>query len=95
MQGKEESLFQQLAESVSRRFSVQFQQPAPQWSDLSIDDPQLRFQLIIQECISRVPHSRLIIAFDEFGGAIESFHRWYTPIQFLFFLERPFRACPR
>ncbi|GAC1429111.1 MAG: hypothetical protein NVS4B1_21830 [Ktedonobacteraceae bacterium] len=82
IQGKEESLFQQLAESVSKRFSMQFQQPAPQWNDFSIENPQSRFQHIIQECVAKVPHSRLIIALDEFGGAIESFDRGALPFSF-------------
>ena len=84
IQGREESLFQQLAESISRRFSIQFQQTAPQWSDLSsIDSPQNRFQNILQACIARVPHSRLIIALDEFGGVIESFN--HSTLSFSFF----------
>jgi hypothetical protein len=33
----------------------------------------LRFKRVVQECLSAIPESRLILALDEFGGAIEAY----------------------
>jgi len=71
----ETTIFMQLAEKVSSTFHEQFQQSAPVWEDYNESEPQVRFKRMLQECIARVPGSRLVLALDEFGGAIESYER--------------------
>ncbi len=78
----EESIFSQLAERVSKQFCAQFQRAAPRWQEYEVNDPQVRFRHFVQECIAQVPHSRLILVLDEFGGAVESFENAVLPFRF-------------
>lgn len=78
----EESIFSQLADRISKQFCAQFQRAAPQWQEYESNDPQIRFRQFVQECVAQIPHSRLILVLDEFGGAVESFENAVLPFRF-------------
>ncbi len=73
VQDNEETILKQLAERVGEAFLEQLHQKAPAWNDFHDDDPQIRFRRLLQACFARVPHTRLVLALDEFGGAIEAY----------------------
>jgi (p)ppGpp synthase/HD superfamily hydrolase len=91
----EESIFSELAGRVGKRFMAQFQQSSPHWQDYEENDPQVRFRLFIQDCISRNPHARLILALDEFGGAIESFRNKMLSFRFFTFWRELLNEFPQ
>ncbi len=66
----EESIFSELAQRLAQKFQHQFQQAAPNWQHLNERDPQNRFRRFVQKCVAQVPHARLVLVLDEFGGAI-------------------------
>lgn len=78
----EESIFSQIAERISKQFCAQFQSATARWQEYEANDPQVRFRQFVQECMARVPHSRLILVLDEFGGAVESFENAVLPFRF-------------
>jgi (p)ppGpp synthase/HD superfamily hydrolase len=71
----EETVLRQIAEEIGRRFSEQLHRPAPSWSDFSASDLHLHFKRFVQYCLAQVPGSRLILALDEFGGALTSYQK--------------------
>ena len=78
----EQSIFAQLAERISKQFCAQFQMTAPRWQEYDANDPQVQFRHFVQKCMAQVPHSRLILVLDEFGGAVESFENAVLPFRF-------------
>src|SRR5207237_1390786 len=74
----------QIADKICEEFSQQLRCPAPDWHQYSDQDPQVRFKRIVQGCIAQMPGTRLILALDEFGGAIEAYentileHRFFS-----------------
>ena len=74
-QQTEETILMHLTEGVGREFSEQLRQSAPTWQQYNDYDPQLRFKRLLQECIARVPNTRLVLVLDEFGGALQSYER--------------------
>jgi guanosine-3',5'-bis(diphosphate) 3'-pyrophosphohydrolase len=69
----EEAILQQLADRIGWEFQKQLQRPAPVWSSYRDSDPQVCFRRFLQDCIGQNPDTRLILALDEFGGALESY----------------------
>ncbi|MEO6890189.1 MAG: ATP-binding protein [Ktedonobacteraceae bacterium] len=82
LEQNEEALFSQLADEIAREFNEQLQQPAPGWNDYSDNDPQVRFKHLIQDCLLRVPGTRLILALDEFGAALEAYKGQFLGYRF-------------
>ncbi len=78
----EESIFSQLAGRVGKQFCAQFQIAAPLWQEYETDDPQARFRQFVQDCVARVPHARLLLVLDEFGGAVELFENGVLSFRF-------------
>jgi len=72
-QHSEAAILGQLAAKICEEFSDQLQMPAPGWDQYSDGDPQLCFRRVVQDCIVQLPGSRLVLALDEFGGAIQSY----------------------
>ncbi len=91
----EESIFSELAERLCKKFAVQFQLAAPRWQDYEESDPQDRFRLLVQECVAQVPHARLILVLDEFGGAIESFENKTLSFRFFTFWRELLYEVPQ
>ena len=71
----EAAILMLLAEKIGEAFQQNFQQAAPGWYNYQDSDPQMRFRHFLKGCIEQLPDSRLILALDEFGGAIESAER--------------------
>jgi len=71
----EEAIFMQLAEKVCEEFNEQLQLPISSWQDYKDSDPQVRFRRVIQNCLDQIPGTRLVLALDEFGGALESYKK--------------------
>lgn len=80
----EETILRRLADAIREQFFRQLHQPMPLWENFYDADPQDRFRRFLERCLDKVPHSRLILILDEFGGAIESYekhilqHRFFT-----------------
>ncbi len=91
----EESIFSELAGRLCKKFAAQFQLAAPRWQDYEESDPQDRFRSLVQECVAQVPHSRLILVLDEFGGAIESFENKTLSFRFFTFWRELLNEVPQ
>lgn len=80
----EETILRRLAHVIREQFYRQLHQTTPEWNDFSDADVQDRFRKFLESCLDKVPHSRLILILDEFGGAIQSYekrilkHRFFT-----------------
>ena len=72
-QQPEEVILMQMADKISEEFYEQFQQSTPSWNDFHDNDLLVRFKRVIQSCLAQIEGSRLILALDEFGGAIEAY----------------------
>jgi len=68
----EAAILMHLAEKIGEVLQQNFQTTSPGWQDYQDSDPQVRFRRLLQGCIEQAPGSRLILALDEFGGAIEA-----------------------
>lgn len=71
----EETILEKIADAISEQFHKQLHQSGPLWDDFYDADPQDHFRKFLECCLDQVPHSRLILILDEFGGAIESYKR--------------------
>lgn len=91
----EESVFAELAGRLCKKFALQFNWAAPRWHDYEERDPQVRFRLLVQDCLAQVPHSRLLIVLDEFGGAIESFENRALSFRFFTFWRELLNEVPQ
>jgi hypothetical protein len=80
----EEVILKQLADEICRQFNTQMQLPAAEWQQFDNSDPEVCFKQVVQNCIAQVPGTRLVLALDEFGGALEAYevqileHRFFT-----------------
>ena len=81
----EEEILTQLAEKVSQEFSVQLERPGIRWENYSESDTQRRFCHFLQDCLAQVPGTRLILALDEFGGALDSYEKQFLHYRFFTF----------
>ncbi|HCF84113.1 MAG TPA: hypothetical protein DEV72_02800 [Ktedonobacter sp.] len=95
VQQNEETILMQLAEKVREQFSKQMHQSAPGWEEYSDADPQVRFRRFLQNCISQVPNSRLILALDEFGGVIESYEQQTLEYRFFTYWKDLINEIPQ
>ncbi len=75
VQHDEGTILMQLAERICEDFREQLHFSTPDWQCYSNSDPQIRFKQVVQDCITQVAGSRLILALDEFGGVIESYEK--------------------
>ena len=78
----EETILRYLSDAVSREFEKQLGLPAPDWQSYKDSDPQASFHRLLRECIAKVPNTRLILALDEFGGALESYEEHILDYRF-------------
>lgn len=87
-QQNEEAILNHIADAVCRTFHEQLHRPAPTWPAYDDSDPQTRFKHILQDCLAQVSGSRLILALDEFGGALEAYeHNFLEPRFFTYWRE--------
>jgi len=91
----EETILEQLADEVCRKFEEQIQLPPASWHDFTSNDPQLRFKQVVQRCITNQPGSRLVLALDEFGGAIDAYKRHILEARFFTFWKDLIQQIPQ
>ncbi len=91
----EETILEKIAESISEQFRKQLHQPAPSWEDFHDPDPQDHFRKFLEYCLDQMPHSRLILILDEFGGAIESYKRHMLHDRFFTFWKELMERVPQ
>ncbi len=85
IQQSEEIILKQLADRICEQFQEQLHSAAPYWIDFNDTDPQVRFKRVIQNCLAQIQGSRLILALDEFGGAIEAYENHFLAPRFFTF----------
>ena len=71
----EDLILAEMTEEICTQFIEQLGHPGSDWPHFNDSDPLIRFRRVLQDCIARVPDSRLILALDEFGGALEAYER--------------------
>jgi (p)ppGpp synthase/HD superfamily hydrolase/AAA+ ATPase superfamily predicted ATPase len=95
IQHNEETILMQLAERISEEFREQLDLLAPDWQRYSNGDPQVRIKQVVQDCITKIPGSRLILALDEFGGVIESYEKGILEPRFFTFWKDLMNEIPQ
>jgi (p)ppGpp synthase/HD superfamily hydrolase len=91
----EETILRQLAEKVCQKFREQLHHNAPEWQHFNEIDPQARFRKILQHCIAQAPETRLILALDEFGGALEAYDKHFIEASFITFWKDLMSEIPQ
>jgi GTP pyrophosphokinase len=91
----EATILMQLADRVSSTFSERFHLRAPKWEDYRESDAQIRFKRLLQDCLNRKEGSRLVLALDEFGGALESYSRHTLRFRFFTFWRELMAEVPQ
>ena len=91
----EATILAQLAERISNAFGQQLQLKAPQWEDYAINDVQIRFKQLLRDCLAKAEGSRLILALDEFGGALEAYERHTLRFRFFTFWRELMAEIPQ
>ena len=91
----EAEILKQLAERISDAFHEQLGQSAPAWDDFQESDPQIRFRQLLQACFKRVADTRLVLALDEFGGAIEAFNADFLDLRFFTYWKELITEVPQ
>src|SRR5579875_2088144 len=82
----EEVILYKIIKEIMRAFRKQFRLSPPEWTDYNEDDPQVRFQYMLEDCLELVPAtSRLVLVLDEFGGALTAFHNHKLDARFFTF----------
>jgi (p)ppGpp synthase/HD superfamily hydrolase len=94
-QHNESTILAQLAARVCEEFSDQLQMPTTDWNYYNDEDSQVRFRRIVQDCIIRVPGTRLVLALDEFGGAINSYTNGFLEPRFFKFWKELMSLLPQ
>jgi len=95
IQHDEETILMQLVERISEEFSEQLHLPAPNWQRYDSGDPQVRIKQVMQDCIAKIPGSRLVLALDEFGGVIESYEKGILEPRFFTFWKDLMNEIPQ
>ena len=91
----EAMILRDLSDRVSSAFSERLQQRAPVWDDFQDSDPQKRFKRVLQASLKQVPGSRLVLALDEFGGAIDAFDAGTLEFRFFTYWKELMAEVPR
>ena len=91
----EAEILKQLAERISDAFHEQLGQSAPVWDDFQVGDPQVRFRQLLQTCFEHVAGARLVLALDEFGGAIEAFDAGFLDLRFFTYWKELITEVPQ
>jgi len=87
-QQSEETILMQMADRICEEFCEQLEQPATDWNKYYDIDPLVRFKRVAQGCLAQIHGSRLVLALDEFGGAIDAYaNNFLAPRFFTFWKE--------
>src|SRR5260370_40267058 len=85
----------EIAENIVTTFREQMKESAPRWQDYNDVDPQVRFKHVLQSCITQTPNARLILALDEFGGALESYNKNILELRFFSYWKDLLNEVPQ
>jgi len=85
IQQSEEMILMLMADRICEQFHEQLHLPSPNWDQFSDSDPQVRFKRVIQSCLTQCQGSRLVLALDEFGGAIDAYEKHFLEPRFFTF----------
>ncbi len=85
IQQSEEIILKQLADRICEQFQEQLHCTAPDWNQFNDDDPQVHFKRVLQSCLAQIQGSRLVLALDEFGGAIDAYENHFLEPRFFTF----------
>lgn len=91
----ETTILMQIADKIGTAFLAQLEHDPPKWEDYTDNDPQVRFKKFLQSCLMQVPGSRLILALDEFGAALESFERHFLSLRFFTYWKELMNDIPQ
>jgi guanosine-3',5'-bis(diphosphate) 3'-pyrophosphohydrolase len=87
-QQSEETILMQMADRICEEFCEQLEQPVADWNKYYDNDPLVRFKRVVQGCLAQIHGSRLVLALDEFGGAIDAYaNNFLAPRFFTFWKE--------
>jgi len=82
IQQSEEIILMQMADRICEQYREQLHKPAPDWNQFNDIDPQVRFKRVLQSCLVQIQGSRLVLALDEFGGAIDAYENHFLAPRF-------------
>ena len=91
----EAAILTEIAEKIGESFRQNFQVAAPGWHDYQDSDPQVHFRHLLKGYIEQAPGSRLILALDEFGGAIEAAERHILGYRFFSLWKELLNSIPQ
>jgi (p)ppGpp synthase/HD superfamily hydrolase len=95
IQQSEEIILMQMADRICEQFHEQLHKPAPDWNQFNDNDPQLRFKRVLQSCLAQIQGSRLVLALDEFGGAIDAYENHFLVPRFFTFWKELMGEIPQ
>src|SRR6266571_3233424 len=94
-QQSEEIILMQMADRICEQFYEQLDKPAPDWNQFNNNDPQVRFKRVLQSCLGQIQGSRLVLALDEFGGAIDAYENHFLAPRFFTFWKELLGEIPQ
>jgi (p)ppGpp synthase/HD superfamily hydrolase len=95
IQQSEEIILMQMADRICEQFQEQLHEPAPDWKQFNDTDPQVRFKRVVQSCLAQIQGSRLVLALDEFGGAIDAYENHFLVPRFFTFWKELMGEIPQ
>ena len=94
-QQSEEIILMQMADRICEEFCEQLEQPTADWNKYFDNDPLVRFKRVVQECLAQIHGSRLVLALDQFGGAIDAYDNNFLAPQFFTFWKEMMDEIPQ
>jgi GTP pyrophosphokinase len=95
IQQSEEIILMQMADRICEQIHEQLHIPAPDWKQFNDADPQVRFKRVVQSCLAQIQGSRLVLALDEFGGAIDAYENHFLVPRFFTFWKELMGEIPQ
>jgi (p)ppGpp synthase/HD superfamily hydrolase len=95
IQQSEEIILMQMADRICEQFHEQLDKLAPDWKQFNDNDPQVRFKRVLQSCLGQIQASRLVLALDEFGGAIDAYENHFLAPRFFTFWKELMGEIPQ
>jgi len=94
-QQSDETILMQMADRICEEFCEQLELPAADWNKYYDNDPLVRFKRVVQGCLAQIHGSRLVLALDEFGGAIDAYENNFLAPRFFTFWKELMDEIPQ
>jgi (p)ppGpp synthase/HD superfamily hydrolase len=94
-QQSDETILMQMADRICEEFREQLFQSVPHWNQFNDNDPLVRFKRVLQRCLAQIQGSRLVLALDEFGGAIDAYENHFLAPRFFTFWKELMGEIPQ